>query len=88
MGIYRECPHCSTEFDTWYHCPKCNIQYSFDYCSGYEAAQDRFEHSLKIGDKVEDEDGNTGWVGIYYNDGDFCTIENDAAHPNPKLITS
>jgi len=41
-----------------------------------------------IGDKVQDEDGNVGYVGIYWNDGDFCTIENDAAHPNPKLITS
>jgi uncharacterized protein YkvS len=41
----------------------------------------------EIGDVVEDEDGNTGIVGIMYNDGDFCTIENDAAHPNPvKMI--
>jgi len=39
-----------------------------------------------IGDYVRDEDGNTGIVCIRYNDGDLCTIENDAAHPNPKLI--
>ena len=38
----------------------------------------------KIGDLVIDEDGYIGIVGIRYNDGDFCTIENDAAHPNPK----
>jgi hypothetical protein len=36
-----------------------------------------------IGDIVKDEGGNTGIVGIRWNDGDFCTIENDAAHPNP-----
>ena len=38
----------------------------------------------KIGDLVIDEDGYIGIVGVRYNDGDFCTIENDAAHPNPK----
>ena len=36
-----------------------------------------------IGNIVTDEDGCTGIVGIRYTDGDFCTIENDAAHPNP-----
>lgn len=39
---------------------------------------------LKIGDMVKDDDNNIGAVGILYNDGDFCTIENDAAHPNPQ----
>ena len=39
---------------------------------------------LKIGDVVIDEDGYIGIVGIKYNDGDFCVIENDAAHPNPR----
>lgn len=39
---------------------------------------------LQIGDTVKDEDKNIGVVGILWNDGDFCTIENDAAHPNPK----
>ena len=38
----------------------------------------------KIGTILQDEDGYIGIVGIRYNDGDFCTIENDAAHPNPK----
>ena len=37
-----------------------------------------------IGDVVIDEDGYIGIVGIRYSDGDFCTIENDVAHPNPK----
>ena len=38
-----------------------------------------------IGDRVIDEQGCVGYVGIYYEDGDFCELENDAAHPNPKL---
>ena len=38
----------------------------------------------QIGDRVTDEDGNIGHVAIVWNDGDICTIENDAAHPNPK----
>lgn len=37
-----------------------------------------------IGDKVQDEDGHIGIVSIVWDDGDICTIENDAAHPNPK----
>jgi hypothetical protein len=37
-----------------------------------------------IGDIVIDEDGCTGVVCIKYADGDICTIENDAAHPNPS----
>jgi hypothetical protein len=37
-----------------------------------------------IGDVVVDEDGCVGIVGIRYADFDFCTIENDSAHPNPK----
>jgi hypothetical protein len=40
----------------------------------------------KIGDLVIDEDGNMGIVVIHYDDGDSCSIENDAAHPNPKII--
>lgn len=40
----------------------------------------------KIGTKVMDEDGNHGIVVIRWNDGDICSIENDAAHPNPKPI--
>ncbi len=45
-----------------------------------------------IGDKVIDEDGNEGVVGIRYgiryNDGDFVFWPggNDAAHPNPKVV--
>ena len=39
----------------------------------------------EIGDLVKDEDGNEGIVCIRWNDGDICMIENDAAHPNPKL---
>lgn len=41
----------------------------------------------KIGDILRDADGNTGIVCIRWNDGDLCTLENDAAHPNP-VITS
>lgn len=40
----------------------------------------------KIGDLVIDENGNFGIVTIRYDDGDICAIENDAAHPNPKVI--
>lgn len=36
-----------------------------------------------IGDKVIDEDGNKGIVVIRWDDGDICSLENDAAHPNP-----
>jgi len=39
-----------------------------------------------IGDFVKDEDGNIGIVCIQWNDGDLCTIENDAAHPNPRWM--
>ena len=39
---------------------------------------------LRVGDMVKDQDENVGIVGIFYNDGDFTTIENDAAHPNPQ----
>ena len=38
----------------------------------------------RIGDYLKDEDGNVGVVCIRWNDGDLCSIENDAAHPNPK----
>lgn len=38
-----------------------------------------------IGDLVKDEDGNKGIVVIKWNDGDLCALENDAAHPNPKV---
>lgn len=40
----------------------------------------------QIGAQVVDEDGNRGIVVIRWNDGDICSIENDAAHPNPKLV--
>ena len=39
-----------------------------------------------IGDQVIDEDGCKGRVVIYYEDGDVCEYENDAAHPNPRRI--
>ena len=41
-----------------------------------------------IGDRVmSDEDRpSLGLVAIVWNDGDICYIENDAAHPNPKVI--
>ena len=39
-----------------------------------------------IGDTVESEDGCIGIVCIQWGDGDICTIENDAAHPNPVVI--
>lgn len=41
----------------------------------------------EIGDTVTDEDGHKGIVGIIWDDNDICTIEHDAAHPNPRLIT-
>ena len=40
----------------------------------------------RIGSHVVDEDGNRGIVVIRWNDGDICSIENDAAHPNPQLV--
>ena len=40
-----------------------------------------------IGDYLKDEDGSIGVVCIRWNDGDLCSIENDAAHPNPKKCT-
>jgi DNA-directed RNA polymerase subunit RPC12/RpoP len=43
------------------------------------------ERKYKIGDQVRDEDGHLGRVVIVWDDGDICSIENDAAHPNPKL---
>lgn len=43
----------------------------------------------EIGDVLTDESGHyQGVVCIKWNDGDLCTIENDAAHPNPRLVTS
>lgn len=38
-----------------------------------------------IGDLVVDEEGNFGVVCIKWDDGDICTIENDAAHPGPII---
>lgn len=40
-----------------------------------------------IGDRVQDEDGCKGMVGILYADGDFVFMPNgqDAAHPNPQI---
>lgn len=40
-------------------------------------------NEYKIGDRVRDEDGHVGIVVIRWDDGDICSIENDAAHPNP-----
>lgn len=37
----------------------------------------------EIGDIVKNEDGYTGLVCIQWDDGDICSHENDAAHPNP-----
>jgi hypothetical protein len=37
----------------------------------------------KIGQVLQDTDGNYGIVCVQWNDGDLCFIENDAAHPNP-----
>lgn len=45
MGIHKECPWCYTKFNPWYHCPKCNHDFSYEYCDGYEAARDRFENT-------------------------------------------
>ena len=41
----------------------------------------------EIGDMVTDEDEYCeGVVVIKWDDGDVCYFENDAAHPNPKVI--
>lgn len=40
----------------------------------------------QIGDLVADEDGNSGIVVIKWDDGDLCSLENDAAHPNPTIV--
>ena len=43
----------------------------------------------EIGDELTDESGRyKGRVCIVWNDGDICTIENDAAHPNPRRRSS
>jgi len=39
-----------------------------------------------IGDRVQDKHGCVGTIGIMWVDGDFCSIENDAAHCDPRLI--
>jgi hypothetical protein len=44
------------------------------------------KHKWHIGDRVIDEDGCKGIVLIFYEDGDCCEYENDAAHPNPRLL--
>jgi hypothetical protein len=48
----------------------------------------RDEMLYKIGEQVQDEDGTHGIVVIRYDDGDICEYENDAAHPNPKVMDS
>lgn len=37
-----------------------------------------------LGDKFIDDDGNTGIVGILWDDGDF-TVESVVMHTNPRL---
>jgi len=44
------------------------------------------KNKYQIGDRMIDEDGCKGRVVIYYEDGDICSIENDAAHPNPIVV--
>lgn len=40
-----------------------------------------------IGDHVTDETSTyKGVVCIKWDDGDICYFENDAAHPNPRII--
>ncbi len=39
-----------------------------------------------IGDILADDEGNSGIVCIKWDDGDICTFENDAAHPNPIIV--
>ena len=41
-----------------------------------------------IGDMLIDEDGYQGLVCVKWNDGDLSSFENDAAHPNPKVVKS
>ena len=48
-----------------------------------ELERERMKYN--IGDILKDEDGNQGIVYIHWNDGDHCAMENDAAHPNPKI---
>ena len=50
-----------------------------------ESAAHNSRAKWAIGDRVIDEEGCHGVIGIDWADGDFCTIENDAAHPNPRL---
>ena len=40
----------------------------------------------KIGDKVIDEDGNTGYVVIVWNDGDITYVDQLVSHPNPVVV--
>ena len=39
-----------------------------------------------IGDLLKDEDGKNGVVVIQWDDGDICSLENDAAHPGPVIV--
>ena len=39
-----------------------------------------------IGDKLRDENGNTGFVVIKWDDGDICYFEGDTSHQNPEII--
>ena len=51
--------------------------------SAWEAASCNAHH---VGDKLRDDDGNSGTVVIQWNDGDIVAFEDDAAHPNPVII--
>lgn len=40
-----------------------------------------------IGSILTDKDGNQGVVYIKWNDGDLCRMENDSAHPGPRILS-
>lgn len=53
----------------------------------FEALLDEFKGKYNIGDKVIDEDGNTGYVVIMWgNDGSIAYIDQLVSHPNPVII--
>ena len=83
-----QCKHCTVRGDIQ-ACKKteCNQHESW-YVRDLKAERDRLRNQgqYQIGDLVEDEVGHSGVVVIRWDDGDRCWLENDAAHPNPKIV--
>jgi hypothetical protein len=88
-----KCPKCNQVIDeTLKYCEHCGNVWGVN-SQGYQKLFDGLHRpdcpevlkaqEFTIGDKVIDEEGCEGYVGIQWADGDFSTLKNDAAHPNP-----